>query len=325
MADGWQERIDHWQQSRPALSLFVGIGKKFADDRAGRLAAVVSFFGFFSLFPLLLVFVATLGFVLDGNPELRRDIVDTALGQFPLLADELASDNTADPEEGTLSGSPVAVAVGLAAAVWAGLRATDALEGGLNDVYDVPRDSRSNFFVRRLRGLAVLAVLAVGLSISGFLAGVATALPLGWLTRFVPSALALVVNSALVTLITRILVNCHLEVRRLLPGAVAAGAAFVILQLIGSVYVTRTIDGASDVYGTFAFVIGLLSWIYLQARVLLASAELNVVLSQRLWPRSLFGPPRTRADLEVAQRLRQAAAERSEAPPVQSTPAERVA
>lgn len=312
MADGWQARIDRWQQSRPVLSLLVGIGKKFADDRGGRLAAVVSFFGFFSLFPLLMVLVAILGFVLDGRPSLRQDIVDTAVGQFPLLGEQLASDDTADPGEGALSGSPVAVAAGLAAAIWAGLRVTDALEGGLNDVYDVPSDDRANFVFRRVRGLAVLGVLAVGLVVSAVLAGLATALPLGGMARFVPSMLALVVNTALVTATTKILVNCELGTRRVLPGASIAGAAFVALQLIGSLYVQWTVDGAGDVYGTFAFVIGLLSWIYLQARVLLLSAELNVVVWDRLWPRSLFGQPRTRADLEVAKRLRRSAAERAE-------------
>lgn len=321
MADGWQARIDQWQQSRPLLSIVVAIGKKFTDDRGGRLAAVVSFFGFFSLFPLLMVFVAVLGFVLDGRPGLRQDIVDTALGQFPLLSDQLGANEGAEPGGRALSGSPIAVTVGLTAAMWAGLRVTDALEGGLNDVYDVARDERSNFVVRRLRGLQVLAVLAVGLIASAVLAGVATALPLGALTRFILPLLALAVNTLLVVAVTKVLVNCELGVRRVLPGATVAGSAFVALQVIGSLYVQRITEGAGDVYGTFAFVIGLLSWIYLQARVLLLSAELNVVLFDRLWPRSLFGQPRTAADFEVADRLRRSAAERIEQSALHTAPA----
>lgn len=322
MADGWQAHVDRWQQSRPLISIVVAIGKKFTDDRGGRLAAVVSFFGFFSLFPLLMVFVAVLGFVLDGRPGLRQDIVDTAVGQFPLLSDQLRAGEGGEPGAGTLSGSPLAVAVGLAAALWAGLRVTDALEGGLNDVYDVPRDDRSNFAVRRVRGLAVLVVLGVGLVVSSVLAAAATALPLGGLARFVPPLLALAVNTLLVVATTKILVNCPLAAHRVLPGASLAGGAFVGLQVIGSLYVQRINEGASDVYGTFAFVIGLLSWIYLQARVLLLSAELNVVLFDRLWPRSLFGQPRTPADFEVADRLRRSAAERIEQTALHAAPAD---
>jgi uncharacterized BrkB/YihY/UPF0761 family membrane protein len=71
-----------------------------------------------------------------------------------------------------------------------------------------------------------------------------------------------------------------------------------VLQYGGSIYVTRSLQGASDTYGTFAVVIGLLSWIFLIAQIMVLGAEINVVRSRRMWPRSLFNPPATRGDRE---------------------------
>jgi membrane protein len=73
-----------------------------------------------------------------------------------------------------------------------------------------------------------------------------------------------------------------------------------LLQLLGGRYVTRRLDGAGEVYGTFAVVIGLLSWIFLVAQLMVMSAEVNVVASRKLWPRSLAGRPITRSDRESA-------------------------
>ena len=52
----------------------------------------------------------------------------------------------------------------------------------------------------------------------------------------------------------------------------------------------------SATYAQFALVIALLVWLHLGAQLTLYAAEINVVVSRRLWPRSLFGPPAAPAD-----------------------------
>ena len=84
--------------------------------------------------------------------------------------------------------------------------------------------------------------------------------------------------------------------RRVAPLAFVAGVGYMGLQLIGQWYLRRVINNAEDTYGTFAIVIGLLTWLYLQAQVTMLGAEVNVVAARHLWPRSLFGPPATEAD-----------------------------
>ena len=110
--------------------------KKFCEDRGSSLAALIAFYAFLSLFPLLLAFVSILGLVLEGTPSLRADVVDTVLARIPVLGAELGD------EVEPLPGSGVALVVGLFGALWAGLGVTVALGRAFADVWDVPRVER---------------------------------------------------------------------------------------------------------------------------------------------------------------------------------------
>ena len=125
--------VDRWQR-RHALGGFpLAVLKKFGEDRASSLAALVAYYAFFSLFPLLLAFVSILGFVLEDNPELRDDVLDTALARIPVIGAELRG------EVQPLTGSGIALAVGLAGALWAGLGVTLALGRAFAEIWDMPR------------------------------------------------------------------------------------------------------------------------------------------------------------------------------------------
>jgi len=83
--------------------------------------------------------------------------------------------------------------------------------------------------------------------------------------------------------------------RSLLPGATTGGILWTVLQVLGTWLVHRFLH-SSSVYGVFATVLGLLAWIYLAIEITVYSAEINVVLARRLWPRSIVQPPLTEAD-----------------------------
>ncbi|MFM8236929.1 MAG: YihY/virulence factor BrkB family protein, partial [Actinomycetota bacterium] len=101
----------------------------------------------------------------------------------------------------------------------------------------------------------------------------------------------LVVDLAIFSIVFRVLTARPLGWRAVLPGATVATVGWEALQSVGALYVTRVLAQMSPTYGAFALVIGLLLWIALQCRVLLYAAEVNVVLVERLWPRSLVGSP----------------------------------
>jgi hypothetical protein len=108
--------------------------------------------------------------------------------------------------------------------------------------------------------------------------------------------LTTVLNVGIFLLAFKVLTDRPLGWRQLLPGAAVAGVAWAVLQGVGGYYVTRTVRGAGNTYGIFAVVIGLLSWLYLQAQMTILAAEVNVVRDKRLWPRSLTGRDLTPAD-----------------------------
>ena len=162
-------RVDALQQRVKPLAFVWGVLRKFADDQAGKLAAIVSYYAFFSIFPLMLALSAILGFVLENNDDLREDITENAADQIPLVGDQIAN--------GTLSGSGLALVLGLVLAIWAGLGAMDAVTNAMNEVWDVPIRDRKGTAVRRARGLLMLVVIGLGLIASTLLAGFAAQLP----------------------------------------------------------------------------------------------------------------------------------------------------
>jgi YihY family inner membrane protein len=280
-------RADELQRRKRSIAFPVAVLKKFGDDRASRLAALIAYYGFLSLFPLLLVFTTVVGFVLQDHPDLRQRLLDSALGQFPVVGTRIAVRE--------LTGSPVALIVGLVAALWSGTAVVNAAQEAMDDVWDVPRAQRPNLVVRVLRALMLFAVFGASIVASAFLAGIGTGIGLK-----VASMLALLlISMALFAFAFRVLTVARVTWREVVPGAVVAALAWSVLLLVGSWLVDTQIRHAKQIYGFFAIVIGLLFWIYLAAQVFLLAAEVNVVRARRLWPRSLIDPPLVEKDRQV--------------------------
>jgi membrane protein len=270
------------QQRQPWLGFPYAVVKKFGEDKGGYLASLIAYYGFFSLFPLLLVLVTVLGYVLAGNPELQRDIVDSALTQFPILGPDIQEN------VGEIDGNPFALVIGIAATLWAGLGALQAMEHAMNSVWCVPARERPNLVLAKIRALAMLPVIGGGLLGVALLGGAGTAgSNIGLVVSVLGAALGAVLATGMFLVGFRVMTNRELPWRAHLPGAVLAGVLFVILQLVGGLYVDHVVKGASQTYGVFAVVIGLLSWMALQAQFAVIAAEVNVVRHEHLWPRAL--------------------------------------
>jgi membrane protein len=280
------DRLDGWQRRHAAVAFSLAVMRKFMDDRASSLAALIAYYAFFSLFPLLLVFVSVLGFVLQDDPSLRADVVDSALARIPVVGSQL--EDQIEP----LTGSSAALAVGLAGALWAGLGVTLALGRAFEEIWDVPRRQQRGGLRARVLGVAVLAVLGVALVTTTVVAGFAVGGRIGPAAeRLGALCVALAGNAAVFLAIFGLLSARPVRVPQLLPGVALAATGSLALQSAGGWYVEETIARSTDTYGTFALVIGLLSWFWLGSHLLLVAAEVNVVLCRRLWPRSFIGRP----------------------------------
>ena len=283
------DRIDRYQRGRRWLAFPLAVVKKFGDDRAGYLAALIAYYGFFSFFLLLMVFVTVLGMVLRGNPGLERSIVTSVLGQFPVIGRQIRTHS--------LPGSGPVLAIGIVGTLWSGLGVVKAAQNAMDSVWAVPAKLRPNFVTSLKRALLVLAVLGVGAVGATVLSGIATGGgSFGLALKIVGLVASIALNFGVFLLAFRILTVARVSWRDVLPGAVVAADLWEGLQLGGVYVVGHQIAHASQTYGIFALAIGLLSWLYLGAQVTLYAAEINVVRAKRLWPRALRNPPQTGAD-----------------------------
>lgn len=286
-----RQALDRLQQSRTGPAFVAAVIRKFGDDGAGNLAALIAYYAFVSLFPLLLVFVTILGYVLDGDPRLKDEILEGTLGKFPLLSDQLKLHS--------LSGSGPALAIGIVLTLLAGLGVTGASQTALNRIWAVPFSKRPNFLISRLRGIALLLTLGaltiVATLAGGFVGASESGNASAW-ALIAGVVLALIANLVLFTSAFKLLTAISLSWRDVLPGAAVASALWTLLQYFGGVYVSHELRHTGPLYGSFALVLGLLAWLYLGAQLTLFSAEVNVVLARRLWPRSLFAPGLLEAD-----------------------------
>jgi YihY family inner membrane protein len=275
------DAVDRYQRRRAWLSIPFAVVKRYGESDVGNLAATLAYYGFFSVFPLLLVLSSIGGYLLQDQPDLQDRVLGSAFSQFPVVGEELRNN------VGSIQGSGFAVVVGLVLAVWAGIGGIRAAQHAMDTVWDVPRKRRPGTpksIGIALLTLLVLAAFIVATAAITFLTGLAGAASIA-----VGVAVSAIVNVLFFALGYRVLTTADVTWRQVAPGAALAGIAWTILFSIGGWLVSDRISSSGHIYGTFAVVIGLLGWIYLGAQIALLGAVTNVVISNRLWPRSLRG------------------------------------
>ena len=293
--------LDAWQRRHVPAAFGVAVVRKFLDDRASTLAALIAYYAFLSLFPLLLALVSLLGLLLEDNPGLQEDVLDTALARIPIIGAQLRTDVQSLQGSGLgarrRTGRRVVGRARRHGRAQARLRrrlgrAAAAQPGALGAGPRPRRARRARRGARRGdRGLEPRARRSVR-------AGVGTAHDARRGVALTACRLLCRVRAAR---------RAAARLRRLLPGVAVATAGSVLLQAAGAWYVELTIVDASETYGSFALVIGLLSWFWLGSHILLVAAEVNVVVERRLWPRALTGalmPADRRALRDSAQAAR---------------------
>lgn len=279
--------FDRYQQRHRWLAIPVAVIKKFGNDQAGNLAALMAYYGFFSIFPLLLAMVTILGFVLQGNPGAQHSVETSVLGQFPVIGNQI--------KVHALSGHATALVIGVLGSLFGGLGVTRAAQNAFDTVWAVPFKDRPNFLQSRLRGLLLLIALGALFVVSTGVSGLATGLG-GPLLKVAGFALSLLVDVGLFLCAFRFNTVKTVATRCLWVGVITAAVFWEILQVVGGLYINHVYRKASGTYSQFALVIALLVWLHLGAQLTLYAAEVNTVVTRKLWPRSLFGPPTEPAD-----------------------------
>ena len=282
---GITQRLDRFQRRHPWAAFPLAVSYKFFDDYGSYLAAVIAYYGFVSLFPLLLLLSTVLGFVLASDPHLQQQVLDSALSQFPVVGDQLS-----DPKH--LGGGTSGLVIGVVGSVYGGLGVAQAVQYAMNTAWSVPRNLRPNPFQARGRSLLLVSTGGVGLIGTTALSALAGtgAGSFGLALRVVVLAMSMVLNASVFVLVFRIATARDLSVRDVARGAITAALVWQLLQSFGVFYVSQVVRNASATNGVFAIVLGLIAFWYVTAVVVVVCAEVNVVHVEGLHPRALLTP-----------------------------------
>lgn len=282
---------------------------KYFDDSGPYLAALIAYYGFVSLFPLLLVLATVLGLVLAGNPDLQQRVIHSAVAEFPVVGAQLG-------EPRRLGGGATGLVVGILVSLYGGLGVAQAAQYAMNTAWRVPRNDRPNPFKARGRSLVLLAT--VGVAILGTMVLSAVGTPGSGSSQVVVKVLTLaagvLLNAALFVFAFRFATTRPLSVGDVLPGALGAAVGWQLLQSFGVVFVSHVVRNASATNSVFAVVLGLLAFLYLAAAMVVLCVEVNVVRADGLHPRALLTPFTDDVTLTPADRrayTEQAQAERT--------------
>ncbi|MFC9440541.1 YihY/virulence factor BrkB family protein [Nocardia sp. NPDC057030] len=256
---------------------------KFIDDQGGYLAALITYYAFVSLFPLLLILTTVLSVLLEADPHLQQRILDSALSQFPVIGDQISR-----PER--LSGGTAGLVAGIAIAAFGGLGVSVAVQNAMNVAWAVPVNQRPNPFMVRVRGLIGLVILGPLILGAAVLSQVGAAWRIGFGFAWLLVLASVVVNAGLFAMAFKWATVRSISWRQVVPGAVVAAVAWQLLQRFGSIYVGQVVNQSSDTNGVFAVVLGLLGFLYLTSCAVVLCVEINVVRVDRLYPRALLSP-----------------------------------
>jgi membrane protein len=292
------QAADALQQRHAGLAVPVAVWKKFGDDQAGNLAALIAYYAFVAIFPLLLVLVTVLDIVLKHDPELRNKLLDSALKQYPVIGQQLGSNI------GPLHQAGPALVIGLLGTFIGARSVATAMQNALNSAWEIPYERRPGFPWSWLRSFGLMLVIGLGLigtTILSTMAGGAGAVLPGFGAKVLALAVSLVLNIGVFWLAFRLGTASEVSWRQLRLGAIIGGIVWQVLQAVGGYFISHQLAHASPLYGTFAVVLGLIAWLYLQAELTLYAVEANVVQAYRLWPRSIAPPPYTEPDRRAYQ------------------------
>ncbi len=292
--------LDRWQQNHRVSSIIFAVFKKYGEDKGGYMAALLTYYGFLSLFPLLLVFVTLLQLWFH-NDHIVQQQVSTSVGHFfPLLGTQLQENIHG------VRGTGFGLIVGLLIAIYGTRGAADAFRHALDDMWQIPRNRRAGFPKNILHSLAIIAAAGAGFAatiiVSAFTANIG---PSQW-SKILANLLGFVILASVLGYAYRIATAGRLRLRYMLLGAALAAAAIQLLLSFGGIILAHELKNMGSLYGTFAVVLGTIFWIYLISQIVLIAAEIDTVRHFHLWPRSITTELQSDADRKAYRLYAQA-------------------
>jgi uncharacterized BrkB/YihY/UPF0761 family membrane protein len=287
---------DDFQRRHTIVGFPYAVVKKYGDDEGGRHAALLTYYGFLSIFPVLLLVVFVISTALRDNESLRQQVVDA------IVPDQFQ--DTVDSALLALPTGGLPLVIGVVAALFTGLGIVFSTYQTLNHVAAVPHRSRLEFFPRYLRIIAMLLLLILGA------AGIGVLTVLSGSIAEIQSVSALAAYAGTVTIMfllmwaaTALLLPHRARFRIVWPAALLGSMAVAGLLTFGATLLPQFVARSGPVYGSFATIAGFFALLYLVSQVVVYAAEIAIVRHRRLWPRALDMLNPTEADRRALQYL----------------------
>jgi inner membrane protein YhjD len=263
--------LDRIARRLPFLKPVAAVQRRYGDVGGNQLAAAFTLQAFLSIFPLILVALAALGFVAAHSQGVagHTDVAGRIVAQLGLKGEsaKMLTDAVAAAERSRKAAS----VVGFLGLLWSGLGLVGALQYAYNSVWQVND--------RGVKDKAFGLVWLVGGAVL-FVGGAAATTALRWLPGFLAPIGILVtfgVSFGLWLWTSRVLPNTKLPWRDLVPGALLGAVGLEVLKAVGAYYVPRAVASSSQLYGSLGIVFAILAWLLLFGRLVVYSAVLNVV------------------------------------------------
>lgn len=280
-ATGRYRRIEASRSRRPLVDTTLALFERDRDVLGTMLSGAVAFRFFVWLVPYTLLLVTLLGIFLDTSPSGTGASLFDHLGIGGELAESLR-----DAGRESWTGRTWALIIGAVGSMWTAkgvvraLRLTHAAAWGTD--------------ARPVRGGLVRASLGVVVVVSTIVFAIGAAAWMRWETPLGGLITTLAIFAVMG--VAWLAVSRHmphprgLPARARVPGAVLVALGMQALHLVTAYYLLGYADRAQSLYGTIGTAVVLLLWLFIIARLLVASAVLNAVL----WEREQAGAPTPR-------------------------------
>lgn len=284
-------KIDSFQQKHRLSGFSYAVIKKYGEDGAGYWAALLTYYGFLALFPLLMVLTTLAHSLVGSNPELENTVQNGVTSYFPVLGDQLSAHIHG------LQSSGLALVAGILFTLYGARGVADVFRHGLRKVWGVKGKNSDGFPASLIRSIGIVVIGGLGFLSASIIASLAAAAGHGLGFRLASVGVNLFILFWLFNFLILASLPRHVSLKETRLGAACAAIGLVILQTLGGYILTREMRNLDALYSYFAITLGLLFWIYLQAQIIYYANEIAVVSSKKLWPRSLTESPKNQIEM----------------------------
>lgn len=278
-----RKKIDSLQQKHPMLGFPFAVIWKYGDDKAGYLAALLTYYGFLSLFPLLLILTTVTGIAARRYPHIQDTVINAVSSYFPMIGDQLSNHIHSFHQTGP------ALVAGLLFTLYGARGIASAFRYTTYRVWGVPKSEELKFPQSLSNNFALIALASFGFIFAAAATAGVAAYEDNLIFRLLSVAVDLFILFWLFIALLKLSLPKRISLAHTWPGAFAAAVGLLVLQTAGGYLLARQLKNLDALYSYFALSLGLLFWLYLQAQVMLWALEIAAVRSHKQWPRNLDG------------------------------------